>query len=277
MKIKHLLCFVLLLFLVGCSFGNSKIIQQDFKQGVRSLGVELLDNAPPKEIRENTNFLIVADLINEEAYDISGELNIVGLDEKYFVVTPGQQEFSMVGKSLTNPAGDRIFLEFDGLSRDLFQNSEKYLGDFFLKANYETSLEFSDTVCINPSFYDVYSSGCVVKEKQSYSGQGGSLAVNGVEEVIIPNKGIEFRISLKNKGKGEVGTVKLLEANLGNQLLDCTFKGAGFEKTELEFEEDELLVCETFLQDLRSYETLLSLKFAYDYTIKEKKRLTLVR
>ena len=72
-----------------------------------------------------------------------------------------------MGRSLTNPAGEKTFLEFEGTAGKPLQNAEKYLGQFSLNVNYDSSIEFADTICINPNLYEVYDSGCKVEDKKS--------------------------------------------------------------------------------------------------------------
>ncbi|MBU1632346.1 MAG: hypothetical protein KJ580_04000, partial [Nanoarchaeota archaeon] len=175
-KIIIISLIALVISTLGCKSSSvgDKAGQYNFKQGVAELKLSLLDNAPPEKIYPNSNFKIVVEVDNPSAYDITdGRINIVGIDEKYFQVYPFEQNINFLeGRNLANPSGDKTFIEFDGTAGQLFQNAEEYTANFFLMAKYRSKVEFVDTVCISPNFYDVYDSGCKVEGKKSYSGQG---------------------------------------------------------------------------------------------------------
>lgn len=278
---------VMVFFLLGCGTPTGeKASQYNFKQGISELKIKFLDNAPPEKIYPNSNFKMVVKLDNQAAYPVNnGMLRIVGVDDKFFMIGPLEQTFdNLQGRSLLSPAGDKKFLEFDGRSGRLFQNAERYRGDYFLKAKYSSTMEFSDTVCINPKLYHAYDSGCKVDDKKSYSGQGAPLAVTGIEEIIYPlgtGAKAEFRIQLKNRGRGEVDFIRLKSAKLGGKDFQlCEFQGPVIDihKALLKKDRQEaLLICGSVLRDQSSYTTTLTLDFSYDYELKEQHSLNLVR
>jgi hypothetical protein len=273
------------ILLVSCMSGGNVEIDYNFKQGTPEMDVRLLDNAPPKNIYPLADFKIILELDNQAGYDITnGRARILGLDEKYFQIYPLEQPFdNMLGKSLTNPAGDKIFIEFEGSSGELFQNAEKYLANYFVLVNYNSKMEFAETVCINSNLYAVEDSGCKVQEKMSFSGQGAPLAVTKVEEIIYPGPGgeVEFRINLRGKGKGKVISASLGKAHLGIDTLECSFQGTGVDKTTIEFKDikqEVTLICtRDNLPSRASYTTTLALDFTYEYELREQNKLTLIK
>jgi hypothetical protein len=285
MRINNIFPLVIIfLLLIGCSKSVGRTGQVNFKQGISELSLSFLENAPPENIYPDSEFSIVVKLENQAAYGLTeGSLKMVGLDEKYFFVTPTEQSLRVLeGRSLANPDGDKEFVEFSGRSGGLFQNAEKYTGNFFMKVDYNSEMEFSDTVCINANVYDVYDSGCKVEQFKSYSGQGAPLAITKMEEIVGygGSSPTEFRFTLKNRGNGKVGNVIVRSAFIGGKELPCQFKGVEGIGTSISFKEDKqeaTLVCKKLMSQQGSYETAMSLKFVYDYSIKQKHTLTLVR
>ena len=293
--IKCLVIIVLFMFLLGCgSSSGSKQGIQNFKQGFGSLGVKLLNNAPPQKIYQNSKFKMIVELDNQAAYDIkNGELEIVGVDENFFFSSSSLKiKFPLLqdrlqGKSLVSPSGEKIFLEFEFTAlNELFQNAERFQNPFFVKVNFDSEFEFTDTVCINPNLYEVYDSGCKVQPKKSYSGQGAPMAVTELENVVFPSSAgteAEFRIIVKNRGRGKGTVISLKEARLGNQeFKECKFqnslKDSDGQKVILYKKKQEvLLICKIFLRDQVSYETTLSLGFDYSYEISNKHQLNLYK
>ncbi|HLC97526.1 MAG TPA: hypothetical protein VJC21_01975 [Candidatus Nanoarchaeia archaeon] len=280
---RALFLLILLLFVASCQ-GRSgeRQIEYNFKQGVAEVELALLENAPPEQLYPNTDFQLVVTIDNKAAYDVQeGELRIIGLDEKYFDVYPLSQIFSLQGRSLTNPSGEKAFLQFDGRAGELFLNAEEYAGTYFLKAAYTSTVDFTDTVCLNADAYGIYTGGCKLEAEKSYSGQGAPLAVTRMEEIVSPGSGdVEFRFTIENRGQGTVNDVTLLAAQLGGQELSCAFKGEeeGQLRIRLTPEEQEAVVlCHRTLRGEPSYETTVTLQFRYTYEIKEEQELRLVR
>ena len=289
--IKILIIVVLFMFLLGC--GSSSGQQQgthNFKQGYGSLNVRFLDNSPPEKIYQGSKFKMIVELDNQAAYDLkNGQLKIVGVDEKFFLMSsPLINDFqTLMGKSLISPSGEKIFVEFDATAlNELFENAERFQNPFFAKVSFDSIFEFTDTVCINPNLYEVYDSGCKVQPKKSYSGQGAPVAVTELECVIYPSSAgteAEFRIMVKNRGSGKANLVNLEGAKLGNQeLKDCHFQNyvkdsEGKKVLFYEKKQEDLLICKIFLRDQLSYETTLSLDFSYDYEISKKHQLNMYK
>ena len=211
-------------------------------------------------------------------------MRFVNIDPHYFDIDILEQRFEpMLGRSLINPAGDKQFLEFNARSGLLFANSEQYVGNYFLVLSYKSTMEFSDTVCINPSLYEVYDSGCEVQDVKSYSGQGAPLAVTRMEEIVSPGAeaAVEFRLLLRNRGRGKVGQVNFKSARMGNDALQCEFLQAGVDTKSIKFKDNRqeaMLLCKKEnLRSLDSYTTTLFVDFSYDYELEVPHRLNLAK
>ncbi len=292
-----LVLLIVMLFIMGCGSGGGRGAAQNFKQGMGELDLRLLPNAPPEKIYQGSGFKIIVEARNHAAYDLQDvKVSVVGLNEKYFALTNREHVISLMsGKSLLSPSGDIQFLEFSGSSNMLFENANEYTGNYFLKARYDSTMEFGDTICIQPSLYDVADAGCRVQNQKSYGGQGAPLAVTSVEEIIYPSGAggeVEFRVQIANRGSGKVKRAALGKARLGNEELECEFKGKAVDYGEsgegggvytqksvvfTEENQEALVICKMFLKDQSSYTTTLGLDFSYEYEWKEQYQLRLVR
>ena len=283
--IKILIIVLLAVFLVGCGSSGQGYAKTNFKTGSGGLRISFFNNAPPDKIYPDSDFRIILQLENDAAYDLtSGEISIVGLDEKYFEVGPVKQMFPILeGRSLLNPSGGKMFMEFEGKAGKLFQNAQSYRGNYFLKTKFNSAVEFSDTICLSPRLYEIYDSGCNPQEKKGYSGQGAPLAITDIELVAYPagvGAKIEFRIRLRNLGNGMISHINLKSALLGGaEFQSCEFQGPVVNSHEALLsanKQEVMLLCETTLASSSSYETTLAFDFDYDYESKEQRQLNLV-
>ncbi len=274
-----------ILLITGCTFFRSQMPSEvNFKSGVSELEVDTLQGTPPKTVYPGTTFKMIVQLDNQAAYDLlNGVVSIVGLDPYYLSITPTEVQLdTLEGRSVTSPLGGNDLREFDGEVRKV-GDSPSYDANFFIKTKYLSTLEFGETVCLNPSAYEIYDGGCSVRGKTSYSGQGAPLAVAAMEEIISPSLSargmVEFRFLLKNKGDGTVEFVNFQKAKLGNQDLSCQFVEAQGDPHTLQLgsENDEgVLVCTAPLKSLYSYTTTLNAVFTYGYELQVPQRITIV-
>jgi hypothetical protein len=287
-----LLTVLVLLLVVGCGPTEVKQEIENYKVGTKEVKLNFLDNSPPKEVYQNSNFKVTVEVENQAAYDVSDlKLTLAGALDQYLLFNDDTKEVEGVdgngllqGRSFTNPIGERAFVQFDATTKDLFLNADEQVLNFFAKVGYKSTFEFSDTVCINPNLYDVYDSGCSVKSKSNYFGQGAPVSVSNMEQIIIPGSGgkVEFRLKLKDKGKGRVQSIDLKSAKLGGKDIRCGFKSSesnfpGSPHWEVKDATEAILNCEALLDTHNSYLTTLFMDFDYGYVSSKKHSLKLIR
>jgi len=122
-RLNLLFLIIIFVLLVGCSKTPEKLSQYNFKQGVAEMRIDFIDRAPPEEIYPNSDFKMVVQLDNQMGYDATTiEVNFVGLNRKYFDVSPPdkgnpQQSLDLLkGRSITAPDGDKKYFDFSGNS-----------------------------------------------------------------------------------------------------------------------------------------------------------------
>ncbi|MBS3123276.1 hypothetical protein J4437_01435 [Candidatus Woesearchaeota archaeon] len=282
---------LVLLFLFGCGSSNqNQSASYNFKQGFDGLSIIFLENSPPSEVYPNSEFKIIAQLENKGAYDVKeGKIALIGNLKEYLETSISEQPFSgeeelgiLKGRSLSYPAGETAFVEFLAFTHNLYLNAQEMPLTYFIKATYQSEMEFGDTICLNPNLYAVYDSGCQIESEKSYSGQGAPLAVNSLQEIMSPGPAsqVEFRLSIGNRGNGKIQWMELQEAKLGGKELNCFFKEAGTGLSRVNFKEDKeeaTLICRQPLLERNSYTTSIYLRFTYSYELNKEQKIKLVR
>ncbi|MBI4980825.1 hypothetical protein HZC30_04690 [Candidatus Woesearchaeota archaeon] len=277
----------LVLFITSCRGGTPQsVLDYNFKQGIAEVKMKFMDNAPPDKIYPLSKFKIILELDNQAAYDITtGKVSLAGIVGDYFLMEETEKELDpLQGRSMLNPSGDKVQVEFSGTSGQPFANAKEYRNNYYLLLKYSSKMDFGATVCIHPGLYDMYDSGCKTEKSKSFSGQGAPLAVTNLEQIIYPSgvgAEVEYRLLVKNRGKGKVTLVTFHGAKLGGEPLECEFRQEdGTTLTTAKFNEkkqEAMLICKTFLKDQSSYLTTLSADFSYDYVLEEKHTLNLVK
>ena len=271
------------IFITACSGGSGPgVIDKNFKEGVEEIEIEFFENAPPRDVFQKSEFKIVPIIHNKMGYDAHDvTIKLVGLPEEFYLLQRTYEDnIFLEGRSLVNPEGDKYIGEFGAQSGTLFSSAKERGDNFFVKVSYSSELDFSDTLCINPSLYDVSDAGCKSEGRKSYSGQGAPLVVDKLDEIISPgvNPSIEVRLKLKNKGDGEVGSVTLKNSKLGGVEMVCRFENSGIEINKFKFDKDNeeaILICLLPIESTQSYTTTFVASFDYDYSIKEKKQIVI--
>ena len=85
-KINVIIGVLCIMFIVGCSGGGgSSTPLENFKRGIAELEINVLDNAPPDKIYQDSPFKLIVELHNKAAYEVDNvKISIVNLDPKYF-------------------------------------------------------------------------------------------------------------------------------------------------------------------------------------------------
>ncbi|HLC90687.1 MAG TPA: hypothetical protein VJI15_02875 [Candidatus Nanoarchaeia archaeon] len=279
---------LLVFFLVSCSSDPQQYQEvENYKVGTKEVALTFVQDSPPKEVYQKSNFKVAVEVENLAAYQVEDvTLSLVGALDQYLQFHDPIQEVEGIegsgilkGRSLTNPQGEKAVVYFDASAKELFLNADEQSLSFLAKVSYKSTVEFSETVCINPNLYDVYDSGCDVERKNSYSGQGAPVGVASMEEIIAPGTGgkVEFRLKVKNKGSGRVKSIDLTTAKLGGKEMRCTFPSTGTPHLEAVDIDEAAVVCEALLDTHSSYATSLFLDFAYDYVASEKHSLKIIK
>jgi len=197
--------------------------------------MEFFENAPPKEIFENSILPIGLRLYNEGAYDISGGYLSVGLENDYMEMYDGSLksihervnfrdpehiQFDLKGKTVEHPEGEEEVITFTVNTKDLNvrdPQSETHMSLVSITSCYEYQTKAVETVCIDTDVYGFKGrietsdgkGACEVKPLTLKS-QGAPVAVTKIDGEMLPDKDDpstikpRFTITVKNLGIGQV-------------------------------------------------------------------------
>ncbi len=208
-KIIILLFGIILLFLVGCTTGNTQNSEREYHHGTQ--GIEFEMHGLLDKMYEGTPFQVIVQLYNKGAYDISEAYVVMTLENDYMQISKGEQlhAFSLAGKSLLNPVGDFSLETFDVQTKKIDKTSQYHDSVVTITACYKYMTDVITEVCIDPHFYDLSPTkkACEVKDL-SLGDQGAPVAITDVEVKMLPN-GEEFVrpqfiIHVRNVGNGNV-------------------------------------------------------------------------
>jgi hypothetical protein len=270
---------VLLLFSFGCirksSTGPEVIV---YHTGTKGLEINLLKNLPPDEIWKGNAFVIGVELINSGAYDIEEGKLTINYDTKYTEIIEPQRTFELKGKQQGYPDGERILMNFDARNLKVPGERDEGLGSFTVLSQYHYGTTASTEVCINPDVYNIIKTNeiCEIKTIDLRQGQGAPVTITKIEQTISPRNldyVVSFLFHIQNKGKGGVlnKKIKITEAKLSNQKLQC------LEELPFDNKKENLLECSIVLKGLRgAYLAPLTIKLDYDYQESIDKKLTIV-
>ena len=279
------LLLMLVIILVGCTSGGSRSVADvNYQRGVKEVSFDFVKGSPPSKVFQDSPLKLIIDVENEAAYDVFDvDMRLIGLDETHFFIADSKQEVDRLqGKSVTNPIGDRQLVSFDVRTGTLQENEKELKDNFILTASYKSTSDYFDTVCIHPGIYTIgKKESCRVDDTKSYSGQGSPLAVTKLEQITFPGDGaeVEFRFTIKNRGKGKIGKVALGIARIGSKDMNCKFQNSADNDKAFDFEgeKEATLVCRALIDSKSPYVTTVALDFSYDYEISKKHQLNMYK
>lgn len=214
----------LVIFLTACPRPPMDV---DYFKGTRGMEMEFLENAPPEEIYEESNFGVNIFIENRGAFDVYGEnsallsisydpfyLATEGLQsDDYTVVTDNYvliKGIWMPGKSRFNPVGAETVLSIPNFKTTKIQGQrERPSTQIFASLCYPYVTQLAHLVCVDRNVYgqNLRRQPCV-QQDLSLSDQGAPVAITLIEVENQP-VGVEtirpvFTITMKNKGSGSV-------------------------------------------------------------------------
>ena len=215
------LFLILLISIYGCKGKKSaEKSMEEIRTGTQGIMLSFMPNAPPDKIvvergSDNT-FDAILELRNKGAFPQPedglsappGRIYLSGYDPQIisFGNTPIQElsDKALEGKSTINPNGGLDLVTFKGTIDYNNLNVEKYEPTLLATACYQYLTVAGPSVCIDPDPYSTITQKKVCQVQGiTLSNQGAPVAVTKIDEEAFAKK-IEFRITIKNVGGGEV-------------------------------------------------------------------------
>lgn len=233
------LCVLLLaVSVVGCGKIGKKDKETEFVRGSEGLVMSFVPNYPqdkfivskPKKVGEEEPISILVEVRNKGAYPPEektktenlifglGEIHLSGFDKSIIQMKDkdGKEKLSqrignekgdfilyLPAASSVNPTGGIDPAEFDGkiIADKILIDS--YNPTILVTACYPYFTKSTPTVCIDPEPFDSRQEKVCTIGSQTVPNQGAPIAVTKIEQEATTRK-IQFKISIKNVGKGDV-------------------------------------------------------------------------
>ncbi len=286
MKMKLIFGVVLLVVVLisGCGGESQNTLQKNYKIGYNGLTLVVDEQRSPSVVYQDRPFSLAMTIYNRAGYEAKNvRVSLGSYDQTFLSVPNSQQQFPLIEarSAFTDDNGGRADLLFNGKILGL-HGSEERRENYRLYVSYDSKIEFAPTICVNTAPYSVFDSGCSMPAKPvSFSGQGASLAITSMEEIVVgaENPELELRLHLEDRGQGQIKSMKLGQARLGNVPLACQFRnminnadsGVSFKKDQREGD----VICTATLSEKYSYDTPLFVELSYNYEFSVVRQVTI--
>ena len=253
MQTKIIILILLTSFLVaGCgSKGNMPALDTNVHKGTDGLVIAFLPNAPPAKASANEELPIGIEAANKGAFDISQGYLSITVEKDYMALQKGELAFpgfkdpvtgaespdnekqigaqdlnlpigfSIAGKSIYNPTGDKGTITVVAKAKKIDPQSETHTSDIIATACYPYQTLLTETLCIDSDIYNLKPlvKACKVADITPES-QGAPIAITKIETKMLPlDTGKikpQFTLYVENKGNGEVISREKLSAFCGS-------------------------------------------------------------
>ncbi len=286
MRSRTLVVIVMIgmLLLVSCSKGTDSSLQRNFRQGM--LSPDIVNQLPQEKVYEGRPFYMPFQLVNNAAYPLKNVVvSFTGLDSTFVdVYTPEYRLSELEGVGQFNPVALPHDIGFDGAARYLRTGESFRDLPYRINVKFDSTFSFTPTVCIGSSLLDVESgSGCKIEGTMSYGGQGAPVGVVKMEQISYGQFGpqTEFRITVANRGPGEILSMKIKSSTIGTDPLRCFLpESTDPSSTTMTFkpqQKETTVLCVYDVASTASYKTPLSIDFEYEYEFSEKYNLKIMK
>lgn len=309
---KNLVISVILLLALIISSCNSSVSNKNkspisdinIYKGTEGLDFDFLKDAPPSDLYQNQTFQITTLIKNKGAYPISNAKMVASFDSQDFdFLSQKSFSFSMKGKELYNPTNDEVVKNFYVKAVPLLPNSVFLQSSILLTVCYDYSNKLNTEVCVDTDPFNLkpVEKACKMTDL-SFSGQGSPVTVTKIEQKMVTSESgyrPQFKIYMKNAGKGQVVSKEKVYEVCGSQQIDrdsinvITLKDVRFSKYsknagDIECEPQNLrlinnedyFICtlkeESIIpRDEATFKTNFYLEYEYGYTLSKSKDINI--
>jgi len=301
-RLEFLFLILFIILVSGCLPNRNSGSSKDFAKGSDGLSINFLENNPLDSYlvdEEEEPITLILEIKNQGAFPDENDLNILdtgqvyisGYDEEIINFDDKSKNLDpefLLGKSSSNPEGGYDTINFDG----------SIIADNMIVSRYEPTLlaticypyvtRVSTSVCVDPFPTEDRGKKVCNLGSQRLTSQGAPIAITRIDQEASSNK-IQFKISLKNIGDGEIikfneldkcdphggerleadefDRVQLVRATVSPTELRC---GPFVEGSNIRLVDGEgFVICSLDINDLENidsaYVTPLNLEFRYGY------------
>ena len=221
MKKTIIMVLVVALIISGCKgrYTDGPIVTRDIFEGKNGLVMEF--QPIPGEVFGGSPFRFDVELRNEGAFDIERGYLTLGLESDFIglgewlirapitgMMSDGQAEFDLKGKSILNPEGSQGMTSVTLFAKEIEALREMHTSVILFTGCYAYQTKLSEGMCIDADLLGTKTveKACEVEDK-SFSSQGAPVAITKIEATMFPEDDVvkpRFLIYIENKGGGEV-------------------------------------------------------------------------
>ena len=230
---KKISLIIIFIFLTACAYlpgdlesielpkwGREQLFEEkEFQKGTDALSIRFVQEATPKDVRENSLFDIIFELQNKGYSDISEGLFKLITEEQYIKLEKDRGTIMLKGKSQYMPEGEAKRVKFNAKAGLIDENLMEFPVKMTMIACYGYETISAESVCIDPDVEGLKKDkACTPKEMILTGGQGAPVTITKiVPKMSFGTRGAmpEFEISLENKGEGQVIAQEFIEHACG--------------------------------------------------------------
>lgn len=211
---KVIILLAMIIILAGCTgfqFRTKETIKiPSIREGTQGIEVEYLAEMPPYEIFEGQMFEIGFELQNKGAEDVRNGLYTIGSNEQYIIMLDEKMNrFNVKGKSVYAPLGEQQRISIKAQANKLGGQLIKQSTTIIVNACYSYLTSATILECIDTQPLKKEKKVCTIQTIGSSGGQGGPVAVTGVEPKTMPHADTSrivpgYVIQVANLGTGQV-------------------------------------------------------------------------
>ncbi len=212
---KQITLIIIALIVASCTGGPGFRPVPITITGTQALTLGFVESAPPPSVKEGQTFPVYIDVRNNGGSDIeTGYYRILGNDPSLLRISPLAGTYSLIGRSTSNPQGDRSVLQLTGKAGTLGDQQHRMSAPFVTQFCYAYSTIASAEVCIDTDYLGMRQERkvCTPTAVRMSGGQGGPVGVIEIQtlkalppEATVSDKVIpRFIIKIRNLAKGEI-------------------------------------------------------------------------
>ena len=291
MRLLLLLTISLLLVISGCSGDGTSGQYEKVYTGEEGIVLTFLPDSPKNVYTQDESINLQIEVSNNGRYDYpEGAVFIDGFDKQaVFFSSTKKQLPPLNGKSLSNPKGDVVFLQFEESQGVKVPYGDSYKAVLQATSCYHYQTYATTNACIIPDINDINKgkTTCSPQTKKLQT-QAAPVAVTQVEERITRDL-VQFIITIENIGDGRIISFDKLHKcpyELEPKEVDIVYLTAQIdtlgeadcgENIVQLFNKKGVIICKFITRpEISSYETLLQITLDYGYSSVIKKDIQFI-
>jgi hypothetical protein len=183
------------IFFSGCNNGP---VPLNIYTGTQGVTAKLMENNPPREVYENSDIMLMAEIWNKGAYTPGSERNkliyvSINVDDVYLKLNDGENKnnlfkYYLHGKQEGWPIGEKTIQPIGKLHvNDIPGTRESPSTKIEVNVCYPYKTFFSETICVDKDIYTLEKNPiCRNQKTYSYGGQGAPVIISRVEVDMVP-------------------------------------------------------------------------------------------